>query len=111
MHEVAHVVLHYRTGLAAGFFDDVEHVEVDEFEQEANKFASDLLIPEELWARSPARIAKVSAPIESLAKQIGISPAIVYGRIRFERKNFAIFSDKIGRGAVRKLYLPEVSDD
>ena len=111
MHEVAHVVLHYRTGLAAGFFDDVEHVEVDEFEQEANKFASDLLIPEELWTRSPARIAKVSAPIESLAKQIGISPAVVYGRIRFERKNFAIFSDKIGRGAVRKLYQPEVSDD
>jgi HTH-type transcriptional regulator/antitoxin HigA len=111
MHEVAHVILHYRTGLASGFFDDVEHVEVDEFEQEANKFASDLLIPEELWSRSTARIAKGSAPIESLAKQIGIAPAIVYGRIRFERKNYAIFSDKIGRGAVRKLFLPEVSDD
>lgn len=111
MHEVAHVILHYRTGLASGFFDDVEHVEVDEFEQEANKFASDLLVPEELWSRSPARIAKVSKPIENLAKQLGIAPAIVYGRIRFERKNYTIFSDKIGRGAVRKLFLPEVSDD
>lgn len=111
MHEVAHVILHYRTGLASGFFDDVEHVEVDEFEQEANKFASDLLVPEELWTRSPARIAKVPAPIENLAKQLGISPAIVYGRIRFERKNYAIFSDKIGRGTVKKLLLPEVSDD
>lgn len=110
MHEVAHVILHYRTGLASGFFDDVEHVEVDEFEQEANKFASDLLVPEELWSRSPARIAKVPAPIENLAKQLGIAPAIVYGRIRFERKNYAIFSDKIGRGSVKKLLLPEVSD-
>ena len=111
MHEVAHVILHYKTGLASGFFDDVEHAEVDEFEQEANKFASDLLVPEEVWSRTPARIAKTSAPIENLAKQLSIAPAIIFGRIRFERKNYAIFSDKIGRGAVRKLFLPEVKDE
>lgn len=107
LHEVAHVILHYRTGLASGFFDDIEHVDVDEFEDEANKFASDLLIPEELWSRSPARIAKGAAPIENFAKQLGISPAIVYGRIRFERKNYAIFSDKIGQNTVRKLFASE----
>lgn len=111
MHEVAHVILHYKTGLASGFFDDIEHAEVDEFEQEANKFASDLLVPEELWSRTPARIAKTSAPIENLAKQLGIAPAIIFGRIRFERKNYAIFSDKIGRDTVRKLFLPEVKDE
>lgn len=111
LHEVAHVILHYRTGLAAGFFDDVEHVEVDEFEEEANKFASNLLMPEELWSRSPARIAKSSPPIENLAKQLSIAPAIIYGRIRFERQNYTIFSDKIGRGTVRKIFLPEVSYD
>lgn len=109
LHEVAHVILHYRTGLASGFFDDVEHVEVDEFEDEANKFASDLLIPEELWSRSPARIAKTSSPIENLAKQLGIASAIIYGRIRFERKNYTVFSDKIGRGTVCKLFSPEVT--
>lgn len=111
MHEVAHVILHYKTGLASGFFDDVEHAEVDEFEQEANKFASDLLVPEELWSRTPARIAKTSAPIENLAKQLSVAPAIIFGRIRFERKNYTIFSDKIGRGTVRKLFLPEVKDE
>jgi HTH-type transcriptional regulator/antitoxin HigA len=109
MHEVAHVVLHYRTGLASGFFDDMEHVEVDEFEEEANRFASNLLVPEEVWCRSPARIAKSSAPIENLARQLGIAPAIIYGRIRFERRNYTIFSDKIGRGSVRKHFSPEVS--
>jgi HTH-type transcriptional regulator/antitoxin HigA len=107
MHEVAHVILHYRTGLASGFFDDVEHAEVDEFEEEANKFASNLLIPEEVWSRSPTRIAKTPLPIENLAKQLGIAPAIIYGRIRFERKNYTIFSDKIGRGMIRKLFLPD----
>jgi len=111
MHEVAHVILHYRTGLASGFFDDVEHVEVDEFEEEANKVASDLLVPEELWSRSPARIAKNASPIENLAKQLSIAPAIIYGRIRHERNNYAIFSDKIGRGTVRKLFFSEVSHD
>lgn len=110
MHEVAHVILHYRTGLAAGFFDDVENVELEELEKEANKFAADLLVPEEVWSRSPARIAKVSKPIENLAKQLGIAPAVIYGRIRLERKNFAIFSDKIGQGSVRKLFLPEVAN-
>lgn len=111
MHEVAHVILHYRTGLASGFFDDVEHVDVDEFEEEANKFASELLLPDEVWCRSPARIAKTTAPIENLARQLNISPAIIYGRIRFERKNYAIFSDRIGLGAVRKLFLTEVTHD
>lgn len=110
MHEVAHVILHYRTGLAAGFFDDVENVEVDELEGEANKFAADLLVPEELWSRSPARIAKTAKPIENLAKQLGIAPAILFGRIRFERKNYAIFADKIGQGSVRSLFFPEVAN-
>lgn len=111
MHEIAHVILHYRTGLASGFFDDVEHVEPDELEQEANKFASDLLVSEEVWSRSPARIAKTSTPIENLATQLGIAPAIIYGRIRFERKNYTLFSDKIGRSAVRKLFLAEVTNE
>jgi HTH-type transcriptional regulator/antitoxin HigA len=104
LHEIGHVILHYRTGLAAGFFDDVESASVDEMEAEADKFASNMLIPEQLWHRSPARISRSTAPMEKLASQLGISPAIVFGRIRFERKNFALFSDKIGRGTVRKLF-------
>ncbi|MBO7752385.1 XRE family transcriptional regulator [Burkholderia pseudomallei] len=107
MHEVGHVILHYRTGLAAGFFDDVEGAEIDEFEEEANRFASNMLIPEELWSRSPARIAKTADPIERLAEQLGISSAIVFGRIRLERKNYALFSDKIGRNKVRKQLLSQ----
>jgi HTH-type transcriptional regulator/antitoxin HigA len=107
LHEVAHVILHYRTGLASGFFDDVDNPEVDEFEEEADKFAGNMLIPEELWARSPARIAKTAEPIERLARQLEIAPAIIFGRIRMERKNYAIFSDRIGRGKVRKQLLPQ----
>ncbi|WP_211441958.1 XRE family transcriptional regulator [Collimonas humicola] len=111
LHEVGHVILHYRTGLAAGFFDDSESMQVDELEEEANRFAANMLIPEELWSRSPARIAKTAGPIESFAEQLGISSAIVFGRVRLERKNYAIFSDKIGRGKVRKQLLPTTLGD
>jgi HTH-type transcriptional regulator/antitoxin HigA len=107
LHEVAHIILHYRTGLSAGFFDDLTENDIDEFEVEANQFAGNLLIPEEAWARSPARISKTVEPIERFAEQLGISPAIVFGRIRMERNNYSIFSNQIGRGVVRKLLRPE----
>ncbi|MBS4003894.1 MAG: ImmA/IrrE family metallo-endopeptidase [Afipia sp.] len=104
-HEIAHIVLHYRTGLSSGFFDDVTSPEVDEFENEANQFAANLLIPEEVWVRSPARIARAAEPVEKLANQLKISPAIVFGRIRMERNDYRIFSNKLGRGTVRKQLL------
>lgn len=110
LHELAHVILHYRTGLASGFFDNIDDPPIDELEQEADEFASNLLIPEELWARSPARIAKSAEPIERFAKQLGIAPAIVFGRVRMERNDYTLFSDKIGRGQVRRNFLGQLSE-
>lgn len=101
LHEVGHIVLHYRTGLASGFFDDFDHEELDELEEEANRFAQNMLIPDDVWERSPARIARKPEPVEALARQLSISPAIIFGRIRKERNNYQIFSDRIGRGRVR----------
>jgi HTH-type transcriptional regulator/antitoxin HigA len=114
MHEVGHVVLHYRTGLVSGFFDDFENPEIDEMEEEANRFAQNMLIPDAVWHKSPARIAKTADPVEKLAKQLGIAPEIIFGRLRMERQNYKIFSDKIGRGRVRKQLLRktiEVNDE
>jgi HTH-type transcriptional regulator/antitoxin HigA len=102
LHEIGHVILHYRAGLHTGFFDDTETSTVDEIEQEANSFASNVLIPEEQWKRSPVRITKSPAVVERFAKELGINPAIVFGRIQKERENYAIFSNLIGRGAVKK---------
>jgi len=104
LHEVAHVILHYRTGLATGFFDDVEHSAIDEIEDEANAFAQNLLIPSELWRRSPARIAKSAQPIEAFARQLGIHSAIVFGRIRLERNDYSLFANKIGQGGVKRHF-------
>ncbi|MDF2231577.1 XRE family transcriptional regulator [Albimonas sp. CAU 1670] len=109
LHEMAHVTLHFSTGLATGFFDQTDReVSVDEQEEEANRFASNLLIPEERWRRSAARIAKSAKIIERFADELGIHPAIVFGRIRKERGDWTLFSDKIGRNTVKKLFVGEV---
>jgi HTH-type transcriptional regulator/antitoxin HigA len=108
LHEVGHVILHYRTGLSVGFFDDTDVSDVDEIEREANEFASNMLIPDEIWKRSPARIAKSPEVVENFAWELGISPAIVFGRIQKERGNYAIFSNMIGRGQVRTYLLDQV---
>jgi HTH-type transcriptional regulator/antitoxin HigA len=106
MHEVGHAILHYRAGLAIGFFDDTEALSLDEIENEANEFASNILIPEEKWKRSPARIAKSTAVVEKFARDLRIHSAIVFGRIQKERGNYATFSNLVGRGLVKKYLVP-----
>ena len=107
LHEIAHVVLHYRTGLSHGFFDDTDVAAGDEVEQEANEFASNMLIPDEKWRRSPARISKSTAVIEKFARDQKIHPAIVFGRLQKERNDYMTFSSKIGRGMVRNLLMAD----
>lgn len=107
LHECGHVILHYRTGLRIGFFDDSDAGSADEVEQEADEFASNILIPEERWKRSPARIAKTPAVVEKFANDLGINPAIVFGRIQKERGNYSLFSNLIGRGLVRKHLIEQ----
>jgi HTH-type transcriptional regulator/antitoxin HigA len=104
LHELAHIFLHHRAGLSAGFFDDLDMEQGDELEAEANEFASSALIPLERWKISPARISKSLGPIDDFARQLGIHPAIVFGRIRKERNNYKLFTDKLGNGMVRSLF-------
>jgi HTH-type transcriptional regulator/antitoxin HigA len=83
----------------------VTRKEVDELEEEANAFAGNLLLPDEVWTRSPARIARTAEPVEKLAQRLGIHPAIVFGRIRLERDDYSLFSNKIGHGLVRRQLM------
>lgn len=116
LHEVAHIVLHRLTGLRGGFFDQFREEgelvnDVDAQELEADAFASNLLIPEERWRRSPVRIAKSPKVVEKFAKEIGIHPAIVFGRLRKERNDYTQFTQKIGANTVRKQFLSSSTEE
>ena len=105
LHELAHIFLHQQAGLSAGFFDDMDKNHSDGIEIEADEFAESMLVPIERWKTAPARIATSATPIENFAKQLNIHPAIVFGRIRKERGNYSIFSDRIGSGEVRNQLM------
>lgn len=107
LHEVAHVVCHRDRGLAEGFFDDEGASTVDEIEKEADEFALNVLISDEIWKTSFVRFTKSSEQVESFARKLGISPAIVAGRIRHERKDYKLFNDLVGGKEVRKQFIQE----
>lgn len=104
-HEIGHVVMHLREPSDDVFVDseDVDESEEIEAEAEANAFAKDCLVPRDTWLRSDAHRVGDAASVHSLARQLGIHPAIVAGRIRYERRNFRILDPLIGRGKVRDL--------
>jgi HTH-type transcriptional regulator/antitoxin HigA len=105
LHELGHIALHLAEPTEDVFVDSIEDGEGDnqEAEAEADAFAKDGLVPRDTWLRSDARRLGSEGSVVSLAKQLGIHPAIVAGRIRYERKEFRIFNDLVGVGGVRDL--------
>lgn len=103
LHEIGHIVLHLSKP-SDDVFIDSEEEESDELEAEAeaNAFAKDSLIPRDTWYRSDARRFGTESAVIKLAGQLGIHPAIVAGRIRFERREFRILHNLVGLGEVRR---------
>jgi HTH-type transcriptional regulator / antitoxin HigA len=111
MHELGHVFLHLFDGLRYDFFDEEEGVtDTDTIESEADKFALDALIPEELWDQCLSRFALSEEAVRIDAETIGIDPSIIAGRIRKERGNYTILNNLVGYHQVRSQ-LEEASDD
>jgi HTH-type transcriptional regulator/antitoxin HigA len=107
LHELAHVELHLRPG-GPVFFDDTSASSgeaSDPRETEADARARTLLIPAEIWARAGVKIAGGSpADVIRLAEELEVSPAIVAGRARSERQDYALFSELIGSKRVAECF-------
>ena len=110
MHELGHVFLHLFDGLRFDFFDEESASDSDTIESEADKFALDTLIPEDLWDQCLSRFALSEEAVKIDAKTIGIDPSIIAGRIRKERGNYTILNDLVGQGQVRSQ-LQEAGND
>ena len=110
LHELAHINLHLGNHDLA-FFDDTEdkvtHSAAPE-EIEANDLTADSLIPNEMWEQEKKGLLNTNrvTKIKEFADTLEISPAIVAGRMRWEKDDYTIFPDLIGNKAVRKLFFP-----
>jgi HTH-type transcriptional regulator/antitoxin HigA len=107
LHELGHLALHLTSPGEDVYIDSLDEVVSDEqeVEAEADAFAKDALVPRDTWLRSDARRLGSEGSVISLARQLGIHPAIVAGRIRYERREFRIFTDLAGVGGVRGQVL------
>jgi HTH-type transcriptional regulator/antitoxin HigA len=109
LHELGHISLHLISPGEDVFIDSLDEAVSDEqeAEAEADAFAKDALVPRDTWLRSDARRLGSEGSVISLAKQLGIHPAIVAGRIRYERREFRMFTDLAGVGGVRDMVLAD----
>jgi HTH-type transcriptional regulator/antitoxin HigA len=108
-HELAHIKLHLKENPSQAFFDDTNHDEDQDSspqEKEANQFAWEMLIPQEYWEKElmPYFGDLTSDEIGAFAEDLGISPAIIAGRIRYESGNYSLFSNLVGLGKVRDQF-------
>lgn len=105
LHELAHVSLHLDKQQDVDvIFDDLDRASADEWERQADTLASEILIPSKAWEAARLTDRSDERDVKALAERLRIHPAIVAGRIRYESKNYTVFSHLIGRGGVRKLF-------
>ena len=102
-HELAHVQKHL-TEIKMAYFDDMFNEMNKKIEKEADTYAKQMLIQDSLWKSSGLRITSSTAEIKAFASQLRINPAIPAGRLRYENKNYSVFTNLIGNGAVREMF-------
>jgi len=107
-HELAHIALHLEKDDVDTFYDDFAIGGTDALEKDADKLASEALIPTEQWSKSGLSRKYSSETVRTFAEENRISPAIPAGRIRFERKNYTLLKELIGAKKVRNQFSQQV---
>lgn len=104
-HELAHVVLHLSKGDTTVFLDDLESDgKKSGKEKDADRLASKLLIPSEIWRAGHLLENPSPARVREVAMRAHVSPAVVAGRIRRETKNYKLLSKLVGNRMLRRQF-------
>jgi len=99
MHELAHLQLHIDSS-DTWFIDDLDAESNDIKEKEADVAAQIAFIPSDIWlSRQPYD----SPTIESLSRELNISPCIIAGRLRHELGDHSLFGRSF-RNKVRSCF-------
>ncbi|MBW1851058.1 MAG: transcriptional regulator, partial [Deltaproteobacteria bacterium] len=109
LHELAHVSKHLVAGKGDIIIDDLDlrgrqSVPEDQREEEADKIAQEALIPNKVWGSIDLNGKIQSQRIKFLSDKLKIHPAIIAGRIRYEKNNYRLLSSLIGNREVRKQF-------
>ncbi|MBN1223812.1 MAG: ImmA/IrrE family metallo-endopeptidase [Candidatus Aminicenantes bacterium] len=110
LHELAHLIEHMTMDETNIIVDELEprHSRLksqDTKEEEADRIAQNALIPEDEWKQVNLDEKNLARVVIGLSEKLKIHPAIVAGRIRFEKNNYRILSQFLGRGEVKQIYL------
>lgn len=90
-HELGHVLLHRKKrafvldNAADDLSDQIVDPEMQQFENEANQFAGDTLIPPEALGEFVRKKSFTNEAIHDFADKIGVGPGIVVGRLQHDR--------------------------
>lgn len=104
LHEASHLVLgHLDVAETGCIIDNLDLASVDAKELTADALALETAIPKAVWDASPVKNASRKAVAE-LAARLEIHPAIVAGRIRYEKRNYKLLAREVGFGEVRRLF-------
>lgn len=106
MHELSHICLHYDR-LDDYIVDDFESGKKDTIELEADKLASNSLIPRSLWRTCPAKKNFTQLEVEKFARNNNIHPIIVAGRIQKEQDAHGKLARYVNSIDVRELIKDE----
>jgi len=109
LHELAHLIKHLQTDKTNIMIDELKtHKSItankDAKEKEADKISKNALIPEEYWEKVNLDAKNLAKEVILLSDQLKIHPAIVAGRIQFEKNNYRILTQFMGRGEVGNLF-------
>ena len=103
-HEAAHICLH---GHKEVFIEEEDvRSSTQQREQEANEFASDLLIPKGEWEDFKAGHPSTNSAVTQFAAKVGVSPGIVVGRLQQE----LMWPRTQGNGLKRRFNIVEASE-
>ena len=109
LHELAHIGRHMDSNEGNVYIDDltlrkVEGRQEDPREAQADEWAEEALVPEAVWAASAVREHATPMAVIDLAKVLQVHPAIVAGKVRYERQNYRLLSQFVGTGEVRRHF-------
>ncbi|MFC2156520.1 transcriptional regulator [Acidobacteriota bacterium] len=76
----------------------------DPLEKEADKLAQNALIPEKAWNTIDLKAKDLNKEVIQLGEDLKIHPAIIAGRIRYEKTNYRLLSQFIGKDQIRRLF-------